>query len=72
MNRSTKKLQRRDDNDVGYVGDSAPEKLSLTRPAPLVSYFGDGVLGAPGNGHSERCGRGRFINACAWQHGGAQ
>ena len=44
-----KKRQRRDDNDIGYFGDSAPEKLSLTRPAPLVSYVGDGVLGAPGN-----------------------
>ena len=52
MNRSTKKQEIRDDNDIGCVGDSGPEKLSMTRPAPLVSYVGDGVLGAPGKGCS--------------------
>ena len=36
---------------MGYVGDSAPEKLSLTRAEPLVSYVGDRLQGAPGNTH---------------------
>ena len=34
---------------MGYVGDSAPEKLSPTRVEPLVSYVGDRLQGAPGN-----------------------
>jgi hypothetical protein len=42
------KAAKKGEDDVGYVGDRAPEKMLLTNHNPLVSYMGDSPSGAPG------------------------